>query len=112
MAESFVVGVVVAPDDVAADHAGLLFVAGMIGAVEREVGRAVNWPSIRFNRGGAGADPAVPGGGPGRAEVVGDDRDADRRRGEGAQVAAEAPGPDPALARPGWPAPLFPTQYV
>jgi hypothetical protein len=29
--------VVVAPDDVAADHAGLLFVAGMVGAVEREV---------------------------------------------------------------------------
>ena len=36
-AESFVVGVVVAPDDVPADHAGLLFVAGMVGAVEREV---------------------------------------------------------------------------
>jgi len=36
-AEPFVVGVVVAPDDVPADHAGLLFVAGVVGAVEREV---------------------------------------------------------------------------
>jgi hypothetical protein len=29
--------VVVAPDDVAADHAGLFFVAGVVGAVEGEV---------------------------------------------------------------------------
>jgi hypothetical protein len=29
--------VVVAPDDVPADHAGLLFVAGMVGAVQREL---------------------------------------------------------------------------
>ena len=36
-AESFVVGVVVAPDDVPADHAGLLLVAGVVGAVQREV---------------------------------------------------------------------------
>jgi len=36
-AESFVVGVVVAPDDVPADHAGLFLVAGMVGPVEREV---------------------------------------------------------------------------
>jgi hypothetical protein len=36
-AESFVVGVVVAPDDVPADHAGLLGVAGVVGAVQREV---------------------------------------------------------------------------
>ena len=36
-AESFVVGVVVAPDDVPADHAGLLLVAGVVGAVEGEV---------------------------------------------------------------------------
>src|SRR5215469_11167491 len=36
-AEPFVVGVVVAPDDVAADHAGLLLVAGVVGAVGREV---------------------------------------------------------------------------
>jgi hypothetical protein len=36
-AEPFVVGVVVAPDDVPADHAGLLGVGGVVGAVEREV---------------------------------------------------------------------------
>jgi hypothetical protein len=36
-AESLVVGVVVAPDDVAADHAGLLVVGGVAGAVEGEV---------------------------------------------------------------------------
>jgi hypothetical protein len=36
-AEAFVVGVVVAPDDVAADHAGLFLVGGVVGAVEREV---------------------------------------------------------------------------
>jgi hypothetical protein len=36
-AEPFVVGVVVAPDDVPADHAALLFVAGVVGAVQREV---------------------------------------------------------------------------
>jgi hypothetical protein len=36
-AEPFVVGVVVPPDDVPADHAGLVFVGGMVGAVEREV---------------------------------------------------------------------------
>jgi hypothetical protein len=36
-AESFVVGVVVAPDDIPADHAGLFLVAGMVGSIEREV---------------------------------------------------------------------------
>jgi len=36
-AQSFVVGVVVAPDDVPADHAGLLLVTGVVGPVEREV---------------------------------------------------------------------------
>ena len=40
-AESFVVGVVVAPDDVPADHAGLLLVGDMVSAVEREVPQAV-----------------------------------------------------------------------
>jgi hypothetical protein len=35
--EPFVVGVVVAPDDVPADHAGLFGVAAMVGAVQREV---------------------------------------------------------------------------
>ncbi len=37
LAESFVVGVVVAPDDVPADHAGLFLVARVVGGVEREV---------------------------------------------------------------------------
>jgi len=32
-----VIGVVVAPDDVAADRGGLLFVGGVVGAVEGEV---------------------------------------------------------------------------
>jgi hypothetical protein len=36
-AESFVVCVVVAPDDVAADHTGLLSVSGVVGPVERLV---------------------------------------------------------------------------
>jgi len=36
-AEPLVVGVIVARDDVSADHAGLLLVAGVVGAVEREV---------------------------------------------------------------------------
>jgi hypothetical protein len=36
-AEPFVVGMVVAPGDVPADHAGLFLVACVAGAVEREV---------------------------------------------------------------------------
>ena len=36
-AETFVAGVVVAPNDVPADHAGLFLVAGVVGAVQREV---------------------------------------------------------------------------
>ena len=36
-AESFIVGVVVPPDDVPADHAGLLLVAGVVGPVQCEV---------------------------------------------------------------------------
>ena len=36
-AQAFVVGVVVAPDDVAADHLGLFLVGSVIGAVEGEV---------------------------------------------------------------------------
>jgi hypothetical protein len=36
-AQAFVVGVVVTPDDVPADHAGLLLVAGVIRAIEREI---------------------------------------------------------------------------
>jgi hypothetical protein len=37
VAEPIVVGVVVAPDDALADHAGLFFVGDVVGAVEREV---------------------------------------------------------------------------
>jgi len=40
-AESFVVGVVVSPDDVPADHAGLLGMTGVVGAVQGEVERAL-----------------------------------------------------------------------
>jgi hypothetical protein len=36
-AEPLVVGVVVAPEDVPADHAGLLLMAGVVSAVQREV---------------------------------------------------------------------------
>ena len=36
-AEAFVVGVVVTPDDVPADHAGLLLVAGVVSVIQREV---------------------------------------------------------------------------
>ena len=47
-AEPLVVGVIVRRDDVAADQAGLLLVAGVVGAVEREV----------LQRGELGLDPA------------------------------------------------------
>ena len=50
LAESFVVGVVVAPDDVPADHAGLFLVAGMVGAVEREVPQRRELGLDRFNQ--------------------------------------------------------------
>jgi hypothetical protein len=33
----FVVGVVVAPDDVPADHAALILVTGVVGTIERKV---------------------------------------------------------------------------
>ena len=36
-AEPFVIGVIVALDDVPADHARLLLVTGVVGAVQREV---------------------------------------------------------------------------
>ena len=37
LAEPFVVGVVIAPDDVPADHAGLLLMGGVVGAVQGEI---------------------------------------------------------------------------
>jgi hypothetical protein len=44
------VGVAVPPGDGAADHAGLLVVAGVVGAVQGEVRSAWNWASIRFSQ--------------------------------------------------------------
>src|ERR1700760_4819907 len=89
-AESFVVGVVVAPDDVPADQAGLLFMAGVVGPVEGEVPQspgmrfdAVQPGRIRRRVGDLGVvrlrpvpDPGVRGRAEVRAEVVADDRDA------------------------------------
>ncbi len=46
-AESFVMIVVVAPNDIATDHAGLFAVAGVVGPVECEVTR-VGWASMRL----------------------------------------------------------------
>ena len=93
----------VPPGDVAADHAGLLAVAGVVGAVEGEVAQ----------RGELGLDPVEPGaverhvgeldvvrrrpvadpgvglGGQVRAEVVEHDRDPHLGRVQRAQVAAE-----------------------
>jgi hypothetical protein len=49
--EPLVVGMVVAPDGVAADHAGLLLVVGVVGTVEGEVPQ----------RGGRGLNAVPPG---------------------------------------------------
>jgi hypothetical protein len=50
-AESFIVDVVVVPDDVQADNAGFLPVTCVAGAVEREiVQRELNWASMRFKQ--------------------------------------------------------------
>ncbi len=125
-AESFVVGVVVAPDDVPADHAGLLLVAGMVGAVEREVAQrrelrlyAVQPGRIRRRvsdldvvRRSPGADPGVFARGQVRAEVVADDRDAGAGRVQRAQVAAELQEPGPGLARLDVPVQLVLAQLV
>jgi hypothetical protein len=97
-AQAFVVGVI-APDDVPANHAGLFGLAGLVGAVEREV---VQGCELRLDavqprgicrrvgdldvvRRGPGADPGVFVRGPVRAEVVADDRDARGLRVEGTQ---------------------------
>ena len=125
-AESFVVGVVVAPDDVPADHAGLFLVAGVIGAVKREVAQcrelcfyAVQPRRIRRRIGDLGVvrrrpgpDPVVFGCAQVRAEVVADDRDPDRCRIQGAQVAAELQEPGPGLARLDMPVQLVLAQLI
>jgi hypothetical protein len=49
-AEALIAGVTVSPGDVAADHAGLLGVGGVVGAVEGEVAQGWNWASIRFSQ--------------------------------------------------------------
>ena len=63
-AESAVVGVAVPPGDVAADHAGLVVVAGVVGAVQGEVAQRLE----------LGLDPVQPrriGRGVGQLDVVG-----------------------------------------
>ncbi len=93
----------VSPDDVAADHAALFLVAGVVGTVESEVaqggelgldavepgtvGRGVG--DLDVVRRGPGADSLALLGGQVRGEVVTDDRDTDLGRVEGSQVAAE-----------------------
>lgn len=93
----------VSPDDVAADHAALFLVVGVVGAVEGEVaqggelgfdavepgavGRGVD--DLDVVRCRPGADPLASLRGQVRGEVVTDDRDTDPRRVEAAQVAAE-----------------------
>jgi len=104
--------VVVAPDDVSADHAGLFLVGSVVGAVEGDVaqGRELGFYAVEPGRIGRGAgdldvagrgpcpDPGVFGRGQVRAEVVADDRDAGRGRVQGAQVAAELQKPGSGLA--------------
>jgi hypothetical protein len=50
VAEPFVVGVVVARDDVPAEHAGLLLMAGMVVPSSVKYHNAVNCASMRFNQ--------------------------------------------------------------
>ncbi|MBP2363558.1 hypothetical protein JOF59_006050 [Streptomyces clavifer] len=45
-----VMSVVVSPDDVTADHAALLFVTGVVGAVEGEVAQGGELASIRLSQ--------------------------------------------------------------
>src|SRR5262249_50081728 len=125
-AEPFVVGMVVAPDDVPADHAGLFLVAGVVGGVQREgpprgglrldaglpgrIGRGVGGLDVVGLR--PGPDPGVFARGQVRAEVVADDRDPDRWRIQSAQVAAELQEPGPGLARLDVPVQLVLAQLV
>jgi len=111
--EPLIVGVVVAPDGVPADHAGLFLVAGVAGAVEREVPqRGELRPQCGLTRKNSsacrrsrrcspspGPQPGVFGRGKVRAEVVADHRDPGGCRVEGAQVPAELQEPGPGLER-------------
>ena len=93
----------VPPGDVAADHAVLFAVGGVVGAVQGELAQrgelTLNAVHPRAVRGRAG-DLGVAGGGPGadalvfpggqvRAVVIADDRDPHLRRVQAAQVPAE-----------------------
>jgi hypothetical protein len=62
-AESAVVGVAVPPGDVAADHAGLLVMTGMVGAVQGEVAQ-------RLERGLDLGQPGRLGGGVGQSTLL------------------------------------------
>ena len=80
-AEAAVTGIAVPPGDVAADHAGLLGMAGVIGAVQGKVAQ----------RGELGLDPVQPGGIGGyigQLDVVGRRPLADPRVVTGRQVRA------------------------
>jgi hypothetical protein len=95
--------VAVTPDDAAADHAALLLVAGMVGAVEGEVtqgGELGFYPVEPGTIGGGVGDLDIVRLRPGpdtltpfrcqvRGEDVADDRDADLGRVEAPQIAAE-----------------------
>src|SRR5258708_24039289 len=100
-AQAGVGGVAVPPGDVAADHAVLFAVGGVVGATEGELAQrgelAFEAVHPRGVRGRAG-DPGVAGRGPlpgalvfpggkVRAEVVADDRDPYLRRAQAAHVA-------------------------
>jgi hypothetical protein len=110
-AEALVAGVAVTPGEAAADHAGLLAVGGVVGAVEGEVAQRGELgldpvQPARIGRGvgklyvvgcGPDADPGVVVGAQVRAEGVQHDPDAHPWRVEGAQEDQELP---PTLARP------------
>ena len=103
MSQASVVGVAIAPGDVAADETRLRGVVGMVGAGQGEVAQGAE---LRLDEvqpggvvggvdeldvvgGGPVSDPAVASAGPMRAEVVEHEGQAHLRRMERADVAAE-----------------------
>ena len=103
----------VAPDDVPADHAGLFFVAGVVGLSSAKYPNAANRALMsltRTNRPNIGdlnvvglgpyPDPEIPDRGQVWAEAAADDRDPDVGRVERVQVPANSrePGPGPCVA--------------
>jgi hypothetical protein len=50
LAQTLVLGVLVPPDDVAADHAALFLVAGVVGAIEGEVTQCGELGSMRLGQ--------------------------------------------------------------